>query len=144
MPDYNYTVTVNTNNGANKFIKFLMIDTILLCGNSGSDWSGKDVFKFTTKKEKLKSKVYFRWIKNELKKASMENFTYLFVAGHFPVYSVAEHGPTKCLVDKLRPLLHQYKITAYFAGIFFLLVNVYLNYLFMLAIQKGMSMIWSI
>jgi tartrate-resistant acid phosphatase type 5 len=32
------------------------------------------------------------------------------------VYSVAEHGPTKCLVDRLRPLLHQYRVTAYICG----------------------------
>jgi tartrate-resistant acid phosphatase type 5 len=41
---------------------------------------------------------------------------YLLVNGHFPVYSVAEHGPTKCLVDRLRPLLHQYRATAYICG----------------------------
>src|ERR1700733_10228806 len=41
---------------------------------------------------------------------------YLIVSGHFPVYSVAEHGPTKCLVDRLRPLLHQYQATAYLCG----------------------------
>lgn len=41
---------------------------------------------------------------------------YLLVSGHFPVYSVAEHGPTKCLVDRLRPLLHQYRVTAYLCG----------------------------
>ncbi len=41
---------------------------------------------------------------------------YLLVSGHFPVYSVAEHGPTKCLVDRLRPLLHQYQATAYLCG----------------------------
>ncbi|CAF4393916.1 unnamed protein product, partial [Rotaria sordida] len=41
---------------------------------------------------------------------------YLIVSGHFPVYSVAEHGPTKCLVDRLRPLLHQYRATAYLCG----------------------------
>ncbi len=41
---------------------------------------------------------------------------YLLVGGHFPVYSVAEHGPTQCLVDRLRPLLHQYHATVYVCG----------------------------
>ncbi len=41
---------------------------------------------------------------------------YLLVNGHYPVYSVAEHGPTQCLVDRLRPLLHQYHATAYICG----------------------------
>jgi tartrate-resistant acid phosphatase type 5 len=41
---------------------------------------------------------------------------YLLVNGHYPVYSVAEHGPTQCLIDHLRPLLHQYHATAYICG----------------------------
>jgi tartrate-resistant acid phosphatase type 5 len=41
---------------------------------------------------------------------------YLLVAGHYPVYSVAEHGPTKQLVSRLMPLLHTYHANAYFSG----------------------------
>lgn len=41
---------------------------------------------------------------------------YLIVAGHYPVYSVAEHGPTSCLVERLMPLLHKYNATAYLCG----------------------------
>ena len=41
---------------------------------------------------------------------------YLLVAGHFPVYSIAEHGPTKCLTERLMPMLHKYNVTAYLCG----------------------------
>jgi len=41
---------------------------------------------------------------------------YLIVSGHYPVYSVSSHGPTKCLVNDLLPLLHQYRATAYMCG----------------------------
>ena len=41
---------------------------------------------------------------------------YLLVAGHYPVYSVAEHGPTDCLVQRLLPMLYKYKVTAYLCG----------------------------
>lgn len=32
------------------------------------------------------------------------------------VWSVAEHGPTKDLVDKLKPMLERAGVTAYFCG----------------------------
>jgi len=41
---------------------------------------------------------------------------YLFVAGHFPVWSVCEHGPTTKMVSDLMPLLEKHQVTSYFAG----------------------------
>lgn len=41
---------------------------------------------------------------------------YLLVAGHHPVYSVGMHGTNHCLLQKLKPLLDEYKVTAYFSG----------------------------
>lgn len=41
---------------------------------------------------------------------------YLVVGGHYPIYSVAEHGPTQCLIDRLRPLLYKYNATTYLCG----------------------------
>lgn len=41
---------------------------------------------------------------------------YLFTAGHFPVYSVAEHGPTDCLVSQLLPLLYKTHASGHMCG----------------------------
>ena len=41
---------------------------------------------------------------------------YLVVAGHYPIYSICEHGPTSGLVERVKPLLEQYKVTAYLNG----------------------------
>lgn len=54
------------------------------------------------------------WIENELESAS--DADYLIVAGHYPVYSICEHGPTKILVSRLKPLLDKYHATAYING----------------------------
>ena len=35
---------------------------------------------------------------------------------YFLVWSIGKHGPTKCLIDKLRPLLHRHNVSAYFCG----------------------------
>lgn len=41
---------------------------------------------------------------------------WLIVAGHYPVYSVADHGDTKYLIEKLAPVLRKYGVCAYFNG----------------------------
>ncbi len=41
---------------------------------------------------------------------------FLFVLGHYPIYSIGESGNTQCLIDRLNPLLHKHNVTAYIAG----------------------------
>ena len=53
------------------------------------------------------------WLEATLRSSTAH---YLIVGGHYPVWSIAEHGPTKCLVDRLRPLLQKYNVTAYING----------------------------
>lgn len=36
--------------------------------------------------------------------------------GHYPVWSISEHGPTQCLIDRLVPLLQRHSVNAYFSG----------------------------
>ena len=42
-------------------------------------------------------------------------FVYLILSLH-TVWSVAEHGPTDVLVQRLKPLLEKYNVTAYMCG----------------------------
>lgn len=92
-------------------VTFIMIDTVMLCGNTDDS----DVLQQPTKpKDLLMVEKQFAWIEDQLK-ATM-NDTYVIVAGHYPVWSIAEHGPTDCLVNGLRPMLIKYNVNAYFSG----------------------------
>jgi tartrate-resistant acid phosphatase type 5 len=41
---------------------------------------------------------------------------YLFVVGHYSIFSIASSGNTQCLLDKLDPLLRKYQVSAYLSG----------------------------
>lgn len=118
MPDFNFSINININNGRDKLISFICVDTVLMCGHSGYDWMSNEKYplRFRSRREKLRAKDQFKWVEEQLIKATRDNYPYIVVAGHYPVWSVSDHGPTKCLVEKLRPLLHTYNATAYFAG----------------------------
>lgn len=115
LPSFNYTINVTDKNDQS-LISILMIDTILLCGNSGFDWEYDKQPRFKSVREKVLSNAYLEAIEQELRRVSSTNVPYIIVAGHFPVWSVAEHGPTQCLLNALRPLLHKYQVSAYFCG----------------------------
>eukprot|EP01084_Bolivina_argentea_P212641 361408_1 len=53
------------------------------------------------------------WVKDEISKS---NASYLFVSGHYPIYSCAEHGPTWSLVEELKPMLLQSNAQLYING----------------------------
>lgn len=55
----------------------------------------------------------WKWIEETLASSKAD---YLLVGGHFPVWSIAEHGPTEILVHSLKPLLEKYKVTSYISG----------------------------
>lgn len=119
LPNYNYTVNIKTNDGKT-LITLIMIDTIKLCGNtkfsilSSTDTSSSPTYASTA--DQNLANLYFADLDSRLSKASTSGVPYLIVAGHFPVYSVAEHGSTQCLVDRLQPMLHKYKVSAYLSG----------------------------
>ncbi|XP_013404251.1 tartrate-resistant acid phosphatase type 5 [Lingula anatina] len=110
MPDHNYTITVPIGNGAGN-LTLIMLDTIVLCGNTGTHYEGEPPLGPADPK---KADAMWQWIEETLKSANRS--TYVVVAGHFPTYSIGYHGPTTCLRDRLHPLLHIYKVNAYLCG----------------------------
>ncbi|CAG9529885.1 unnamed protein product [Cercopithifilaria johnstoni] len=102
-------------------VEFLMIDTILLCGNTRDVIEGGflDMILATvdknpnTPKDPVAAQAELDWIEQQL---NISRADYLFVVGHYPVYSISEHGSMNCLIEKLKPLLEKYHATAYVAG----------------------------
>ncbi|KAI0217709.1 Tartrate-resistant acid phosphatase type 5 [Lamellibrachia satsuma] len=90
-------------------LEIIMIDTIILCGQTDDDINLVP----TGPKSVAHAKKYWKWIKKQIKHSTAD---YLIVAGHYPVFSVGHHGPTQELIDLLMPLLHANNVTAYLSG----------------------------
>ncbi|KAM9312062.1 tartrate-resistant acid phosphatase type 5 [Gastrophryne carolinensis] len=93
----------------NLTVRLLLLDTIVMCGNSDDFHSEQPLGASNTKM----ADDQLAWLMEKLESAKED---YLLVAGHYPVWSVAEHGPTHCLLHHVEPLLKKYKATAYFCG----------------------------
>lgn len=96
--------------GTNDSIVFLMLDTVILAGNS---YDQLDI-QPSGPEDLSAAKIQWAWIESELKATAKEK--YVILTGHYPVWSIAEHGPTNVLVGLLRPLLEKYKVSAYLCG----------------------------
>ncbi|KAI6230398.1 Tartrate-resistant acid phosphatase type 5 [Aphelenchoides fujianensis] len=101
---------------------FIFIDTIVLCGNS-IDVDSRSLWSWITATKHVPDRPppqyveeaarQWAWIEEQLKNSRAD---YLFVVGHYPIHSMSAHGPVKCLVDRLDPLLRKYHVSAYMSG----------------------------
>ncbi|KAM9115194.1 tartrate-resistant acid phosphatase type 5 isoform 1-T3 [Pangshura tecta] len=108
FPSYYYSLKFKVPQ-SNATVALLMIDTVTLCGNSDDFQSQQP----QQPRDMGLARSQLAWLRKQMA-ASQDD--YLLVAGHYPVWSVAEHGPTHCLVKHLQPLLLKYQATAYLCG----------------------------
>lgn len=119
FPDYYHSTSFSTAGdsatGEGKVtVDVVMIDTIDLSGISTvMDEEDPRYFDPLPPRMRSEAATQWDWIEQQL---AASTAMYLVVAGHFPVYSVCEHGNTQNLIDNLKPLLFKYGATAYLSG----------------------------
>lgn len=97
--------------GSNATARLLLLDTVLLCGGTEDFGAGSPP---AGPADAGAAAAQLAWLRARLAAAARDRF--VLVAGHYPVWSVAEHGPTACLLRLLRPLLRRHRVTAYLCG----------------------------
>ncbi|KAF3687253.1 Tartrate-resistant acid phosphatase type 5 [Channa argus] len=108
FPSYYYELNFRIPNSG-KTLTIIMLDTIMLCGNSLDHVDEKPRGPLSV----VDANRQLTWLEERL---ALSKADFLLVAGHYPVWSVSKHGPTQCLLQKLHPLLNKYKATAYLCG----------------------------
>ncbi|KAL1511847.1 hypothetical protein AB1Y20_005132 [Prymnesium parvum] len=81
-------------------VDFVLIDTVLLCGMPDG-------------KPPSDAGKHWQWVEDALLASDAD---FLVVGGHYPVHSPSRHGPTRCLVNRLKPLLERAQASLYFSG----------------------------
>jgi tartrate-resistant acid phosphatase type 5 len=95
-PDYFYDFTESVPNSPFT-VQIVMLDTVI--------WAGQA---FPDRKDEQMT-----YLAATLAASTADH---IVVAGHYPIWSVCEHGPTPLLVDDVKPLLEQYNVSVYLAG----------------------------
>ncbi|XP_002730556.1 tartrate-resistant acid phosphatase type 5-like [Saccoglossus kowalevskii] len=108
-PDLYYTKRFSIPNSESTLL-IVFIDTVILTGNT-DDHTPDSIL--PGPEDPLKADAQWKWIEDTLSNSKDD---YVIVGGHYPVWSIAEHGPNNLLVAKLKPLLEKYNVTAYFCG----------------------------
>lgn len=111
FPNFYYTLneTFADASGTSVSVQYIFIDTVILCGLSVPGAKGQPVPPLDADP----AAAQLAWISSQLAGATAD---WVIVAGHYPVYSVAEHGSTACLVSQLEPLLAAHGVAAYVNG----------------------------
>jgi hypothetical protein len=97
----------------------VLIDTVVMAGNSDVRNEHGEIVKSLHGSElpgpvnQQAAADQWAWIESTLANSTAD---YLIVGGHYPVYSICEHGPSSQLVQMLKPLMEKYNVTVYFAG----------------------------
>lgn len=112
FPSPYYTFSETAPDGTT--VQFVMFDSVILSGNSqvpnGDQLPGD---RLPGPEDKAAASAQLAWIEDTLARSEAD---YLVVAGHYPMYSICEHGPTESLQSELLPVLKLHEVSAYLSG----------------------------
>lgn len=97
--------------GSPATMDIVFLDTVVLAGNS--DLQEDPFGPLPGPEDALAASAQWAFIEDALANSTAD---YLFTAGHYPVWSGCQHGPTLELVTKLRPMLEKYNASGHFSG----------------------------
>ena len=104
---FNYTFGDEHENAI--IVQFINIDTVILAGQ----WTDDDGWLPVPDEFQSQTQIEMDWIEQQLNNSTAD---WIIVTGHYPVFSVAEHGPNSFLVDWLKPLLEKFGVATYLCG----------------------------
>ena len=101
FPSLYYALPFNftASNGERRTLDLLMIDTVGLAGNSDDVCEGCELL---GPADPPSAEGQWAWIERRLNASTAD---FLWVAGHYPIYSAGKDGTTRVLVKRLLPLL---------------------------------------
>ena len=109
MPELYYTEILSVP-GTATTVQLVMIDTVELAGLTDPYVRSRPP---PGPASLSRAVTQWEWIEKILASSKAD---WIIMGGHYPVWSVAEHGPTEILVQQLRPLLQKYNVSSYFCG----------------------------
>ena len=109
MPDHDFRVIYPIPNSDNKTIEIIFIDSLFIAPSEAHETDSGGKYEVSSQMTANHLKIIERYL-------AASNSTWLFVAGHYPVFSMAEHGDTGDMIRRLEPLLRKYSVTAYMNG----------------------------
>uniref|UniRef100_A0A7S2QSF6 acid phosphatase n=1 Tax=Norrisiella sphaerica TaxID=552664 RepID=A0A7S2QSF6_9EUKA len=105
QPWYSVKKTFGTGE-AERTLEILFIDTVIFAGESeGENGEQLQGDEYPGALDAQLAGTQFKWLSDSMKHSTAD---YLLVAGHYPVYSIGQHGPTLLLKLLLKPLLERY------------------------------------
>eukprot|EP01064_Diplonema_japonicum_P017769 TRINITY_DN2607_c6_g1_i1.p1 TRINITY_DN2607_c6_g1~~TRINITY_DN2607_c6_g1_i1.p1 ORF type:complete len:353 (+),score=72.12 TRINITY_DN2607_c6_g1_i1:63-1061(+) len=115
FPSHYYSFTKNFTTSTNTTIttEIIYLDTVILTGMSHHDPVTGVTVAPPGPADLHLAETQYQWLEDTLAKSQAD---YLWVSGHYPVYSQCVHGPTFLLIEQVLPLLKKYKASGYASG----------------------------